>query len=853
MTGYSWISIIALLCYLFILLTFLAAGKKEKVLRTFVTLIAIMILWAGGSVAMRTELWPAVNFWHHVSVLGIVLAPAGYYFFVLDFLEVKKSYNKWFWLCVLIALFVANAVTSFFIPEPIVSRADGAAHFAYHYSWHIYILLAIIGLMCADMAVIIYKNCKGNRIAFRQLRPIIIGVGIVLFGHVAASLPIFYGIPLDILSGTINAIFIFYALYKKKLFKMTVLLSRLNCFTLSLIVVFAVFYHLLHPMQALLERTFGMSETVAGIGVGIFLVVCVLVLYVVLNRALYLIFIHREERHNARLEQLSEKVSHMLSVDDILQNVTEAAKDLLKIDRMMVFMEKTDGDYRVEYTTNPLEEKHYYLRADHPLVDCLKRTRTHVILRDFRKKTAFRSVWESEKKTLDTLNADVFVPMFCPNGLIGILMLPEKKDKSEYSARELGTVSEIAERCGNAVSEAYSYERAVTEARRDNLTGLVNRKYFFEILDRDFEEYKDTTLTLCLLNLDDFKPFNQIYGVHEGDLALQRVAGLLSSSVSEACTVARIGGKEFALLLPGFDVHFAKLITEKLAAEINRIAVGKGDQGQRSLTVSAGICAAPYMASSAGELFQNAEIAVYSVKRSGKNAVQVYSTDVLFQNGGRYRQGSGYKENAGTIYALTAAIDAKDHYTFQHSRKVAYYAEALGKEAGLSSDLTEILREAALLHDIGKIGIREDILNKPGKLSEEEAAVMKSHVENAVNIIRHLPSLDYTIPTVLSHHERYDGTGYPQRLKGEGIPLMGRILAIADSFDAMTSRRCYHAPLSLEEAINVLKEESGKQFDPKLTMIFIELLKKGKIKIIDEEAFKELQFDDDLLQPGPEA
>ena len=383
--------------------------------------------------------------------------------------------------------------------------------------------------------------------------------------------------------------------------------------------------------------------------------------------------------------------------------------------------------------------------------------------------------------------------------------------------------------------DAELYERAIDEARTDKLTGLINRKYFFELLDQAFHDCQDSALSLCILNIDDFKLYNQVYGIQEGDAVLQRIAGILYSSLTEASRVARIGGKEFAVLLPGFDIHSAKLITENLVAEIGKIRECSNGQKATALTVSAGICAAPYMATSAMELFQNAETAVYMVKRSGKNAVLVYSSEISRQETAQERYNGGYGENASTIYALTAAIDAKDHYTYRHSQNVSYYAEELAKAAGLTRELVEIIKEAALLHDIGKIGIKEDILNKPDRLTNEEYESIKGHVENAVNIIRHLPSLDYVIPTVLSHHERYDGCGYPRRLRGEEIPIMGRILCIADSFDAMTSQRPYRNPLPCEEAIAILRKESGKQFDPKLVMLFIELYESGKIRVLGSE------------------
>ena len=166
---------------------------------------------------------------------------------------------------------------------------------------------------------------------------------------------------------------------------------------------------------------------------------------------------------------------------------------------------------------------------------------------------------------------------------------------------------------------------------------------------------------------------------------------------------------------------------------------------------------------------------------------------------------------------------------------MANYATELAKYIGLNEDVVEIIRQAALLHDVGKIGIPEDILNKAGRLTDEEYEVIKGHVEASIDIVRHLPSLDYVIPAVIGHHERYDGKGYPRRISGEDIPLTARILCIADSFDAMTSKRCYKKAFSMEKARQILLEEAGTQFDPNLVPVFVECLDTGRIKIVEGE------------------
>ncbi len=847
MNGYSWLSVVSLCCYLFLLLRFLAAKKSKKVLYTFMGLLAVMILWNGGSFCMRMQLWPSVYFWHHVSLLGMLLLPVGYYHFVLDFLEEKNGCGKTLWTVFYLLMFIANCVTGFFVPLPEVVTYHGKAQFIYNYNWHIYLLYLIVVLTLLQLAFIIRRHCMGNRIAFRQLVPVICGVAIMIVGHGLATLPIFAGIPVDIVSGVFNAIFLFYALYKKRLFRMTLLLSRSNYCILAVLLGAGIFSKFALQFEHFLISRAGLGRTSAMLIIAVLLAVIIVVLYLVITRTLDGIFAQSEQKQQALIDRFGEDITHMLSVATILQGLSDTIQEAVHVDRIFVFIRDLDGEYRIEHTTNPLEEKNFYVRSDHPLVDYLKARGGCVLQQEFARTTIYRSMWEKEKLLLKTLDIECFVPVMVEGDLIGLVMLAGKKDRKPYQPGDMNFLQSICGICAGAVKNAYTYERALEGARKDSLTNLVNRKFFFELLEREFEKYKDTALSLCLLNVDDFKLYNQLYGTQEGNLALQRVAGILAASISESSYAARIGGKEFALILPGYDIYSAKCLAENVAAQIGEINHYSNGETAGRLTVSVGICAAPYMASSAKELFRNADMAVYTVKRSGKNAVLMYSAEISRREERHPRYKSGYSEHASTIYALTAAINTKDHYTFQHSQNVAYYAAELARAAGMGPDLVEIVKEAALLHDIGKIGVREDILNKTGTLTPEEYEIMKGHVENAVNIIRYLPSLDYVIPTVLSHHERYDGRGYPRRLAGEEIPIMGRILCIADAFDAITSVRSYKDAASPQEAVRILREGAGKQFDPNLVAIFAELVEENKIELQGQ------QFDAMYPPPVPSA
>ena len=180
-----------------------------------------------------------------------------------------------------------------------------------------------------------------------------------------------------------------------------------------------------------------------------------------------------------------------------------------------------------------------------------------------------------------------------------------------------------------------------------------------------------------------------------------------------------------------------------------------------------------------------------------------------------------------TVYALTAAIDAKDHYTFTHSLNVAKYASALAKELGLDAIHQKMVYEAGLLHDVGKIGIPEDILTKTSRLTNEEYSIIKKHVDISINIIKHLPSMTQVIPAIVGHHERWDGRGYPRGIAGERIPIEARCLSIADTFDAITSARPYKRPCDIEFALTELERCAGTQLDPVAAPLFVQMVRKG--------------------------
>jgi diguanylate cyclase (GGDEF)-like protein/putative nucleotidyltransferase with HDIG domain len=359
------------------------------------------------------------------------------------------------------------------------------------------------------------------------------------------------------------------------------------------------------------------------------------------------------------------------------------------------------------------------------------------------------------------------------------------------------------------------YQRAIVRALRamrlaltDPLTGLGNHRHFHERLERELRHAHERRLplTLCLVDVDDFKRINDRFGHPAGDRVLSRLATRLRQT-GEAF---RLGGDEFALLLPGYDENAALTAAESV---VERIATIELEQ-LGSVTVSAGVATSPAHAADRDELIRLADSALYWAKEYGKNRVRAYRPDVIeLAELKRLASGPDRAARFRAAASLARAVDARDVYTGSHSQRVAELAARVARRLQLPDEEVELTRLAGSLHDLGKLAIPEEILRKPGPLTEPERMVLERHPQIGFRMLESL-GVDPVADWVLHHHERWDGSGYPDGLPGESIPLGARIIFVADAYDAMTSERVYRRRVTREEAIDELKRCAGTQFDP---------------------------------------
>ena len=377
----------------------------------------------------------------------------------------------------------------------------------------------------------------------------------------------------------------------------------------------------------------------------------------------------------------------------------------------------------------------------------------------------------------------------------------------------------------------YSALKAMRLALTDPLTGLGNHRHFHERLQHDLDKAQEEgfALTLCLLDVDNFKQINDRFGHPAGDRVLAQVAARLRQG-GEAF---RLGGDEFALLLPRRDEHEGLSIARSV---IERVADTDADFGG-TLSLSAGVATYPQHGVERSELVRVADSALYLAKEQGKNTVRVYRPDVIeLAELRRLAEGPDRAARLRAAASLAHAVDARDAYTGSHSYMVGELAARVARRMGLDGEAIELTRLAGSLHDLGKLAIPEEILRKPGPLNEAERLVLERHPQIGYRMLDSL-GVEPVATWVLHHHERWDGNGYPERKAGGEIPLGARILFVADAYDAMTTDRVYRGRLSHDRAIAELERCAGTQFDPEVVAAFrAEFDQPRRLELVAESA-----------------
>ena len=417
------------------------------------------------------------------------------------------------------------------------------------------------------------------------------------------------------------------------------------------------------------------------------------------------------------------------------------------------------------------------------------------------------------------------VPVSSQGELLGVMALARADGKFSYGDRAL--VESVALEAGTALQNARLYSEAAERANRDSVTRLFNHRAVQEQLHATLARCRRSggSFSIVMMDLNNFKFFNDTYGHPVGDDVLRNVARALEEASRESDVLGRYGGDEFIMMLPDTDAQGTLDACARIKTALDARYLEPVAGTRLPISISFGWSSYPSDGENILDLLTAADQHLYNHKRGDASRL-VSQAKTANQEALRRLKNRAVGGSFGVMDALVTAIDNKDHYTRHHSEEVTYLSLLVARELNYSEPQLEAVRISGLLHDVGKIAVPDDVLRHPGKLGREQWEIMQQHPVFGALIVKDVPHLEEVSQGIKYHHEKWDGSGYPENLAGEEIPVMGRLLAMGDCYSALTTDRPYRKGWSPEAALEEISKCAGTHFDPKLCAIFLRVMER---------------------------
>ncbi len=813
------ITCVALIYYSVLLFIILGQNLRSRVRLFFGLYLLAMMVWsfAAFMIFSGIKITPSMDtlFWNRVLVVGSIAMPIAFFCFVEAFLMLDRG--LWIYLAWVVYLAVqAGNLSGLVITSAYVSNGRLFNEYGSVEPFTAVFWVLLFGFAAFDL---INAYRKSRDYLFRNRLEYLFLVVLVIFTGSLTNLTDLQHYPGDVVFNILGAFLITIALLRHHLLDFSLVVRKGLLYAIPTLIIGFSYYLVIRITQDYLT---------AG-GVSVFLLTLVVALLGALTvqplQNLVQNWVDRiffRERHDANLmlQRISRTAAYVLNIDEITQMILEEITLTLNVNQAAFFLKRAESGEFYLATSKGLEGKiDIHWDSSHPIVRSLSNFDHPLTRHDLTVMPQFRSLWGEDRQVLEKIWAELLIPLKVKGELVGFFTVGPKNSREIYTDDDQLTLMTLANQMAVAIENAHLY--SAEQTRREELDTLYHLSRQLVAID-EVDEILQATIR---------------YLVKSVHVTFAR-ALLLDEHGEFTCRAAfpiraldhDLG--EGQVDPPAASQLYLKAMAQSEPTLLTRNDPSLTDDERHALLLDqvASLCLSPlHVGDQAVGLFILGERREALRESFDVDKLRLIRS-MADQAASALRRANLHEQMEDTfletVLALANAMDARDKYTINHSQRLASMAEAICVEMGRSEEEIKAIHWAALLHDLGKIGVPDSILLKPGPLTEEEWVVMKKHPEIGARIVAPVKKLANVSPIIHAHQERYDGTGYPEGLKGEQIPFGARLLAIVDAFGAMTDDRVYRKTRTAPEAIAELVRCKGTQFDPDLVDRFIAIMAK---------------------------